>query len=70
MSWTNDAFIDERRRSMLVIGQLREQLRLQRDATNRAVEWHLDYIEGTGASATEFLDYVEGTDEYMGDEEE
>ncbi len=45
------------------VKRLREELRLQREATNRAVDWHLDYIEGTSGSADEFLDYVEGGDE-------
>ncbi len=35
------------------VKQLREELR-------RAVDWHLDYIEGTSGSAVDFLDYVEG----------
>ena len=26
----------------------------------RAVDWHLDYIEGTSGSAVDFLDHVEG----------
>tara|TARA_R100001230_G_C5684354_1_gene192676 strand:+ start:1176 stop:1415 length:240 start_codon:yes stop_codon:yes gene_type:complete len=42
------------------VRRLREELRLQREATNRAVDWHLDYIEGTSGSADEFLDHVEG----------
>ena len=45
------------------VKKLREELRLQREATNRAVDWHLDYIEGTSGSADEFLDYVEGGEE-------